>query len=632
MRIQSVRITNFRTLRDVAISFDTVTTFIGPNGTGKSTVLRALDWFFNGRPGSLTERDCSFGAVDQDIEVRVTFDELSERDRIELGKYAPATATTFTAWKVRKSDGTESLSANAKGYPDFVPIRAAAAAGEKRTLYGELRGRRPDLGLPTANSGTAVDQALTAWESEHTDDLVEAPENLQTNFFGFNSDGKMSGLFDFVLVTADLRASEEAVDGKASIIGRILERSVDRSAADEAIATIVSESRQRQQEAYSTAFEDQLEAMLMELNRVVDRYSPGRRISIAPSDVELKAPRTTFEVAIVDGVTATTVDRQGHGFQRTLLISALQVLAASGAASAEGVICLAIEEPELFQHPIQAQAFAKVLRALAEDPQQRIQITYATHSPYFVEAKYFNQIRRLVRSPEEGPVVSVFSSRLEEVQDRLAGVVSAEVVSRQLDTTTTGNLSAAIFASRVVLVEGTTEAAVLYGLRDRDAVGGLEASGVAVVPVGGKGNIPLAHAICTSLGIPTYAVLDGDRGYKARAVLRGSKLDQIQSEGLNHAALNRRLLKYFSLPETDFPETQVTDEVAILEDHLESLLASSWPEWISSCANVELASHTNLEKNQLAYRAATLEAEGTVPAVLSDILARAEGSPSAQGG
>jgi predicted ATP-dependent endonuclease of OLD family len=48
MKIQSVTIKNFRTLKNMTITFDDVTTFIGPNGTGKSTVLRGLDWFFNG--------------------------------------------------------------------------------------------------------------------------------------------------------------------------------------------------------------------------------------------------------------------------------------------------------------------------------------------------------------------------------------------------------------------------------------------------------------------------------------------------------------------------------------------------------------------------------------------------------
>jgi len=70
----------------------------------------------------------------------------------------------------------------------------------------------------------------------------------------FNSGGKMSGLFDFVLVTADLRASEESIDGKSSIIGRILERSIDRTVADDEIAKIVEESRAKQQKVYEEKF------------------------------------------------------------------------------------------------------------------------------------------------------------------------------------------------------------------------------------------------------------------------------------------------------------------------------------------------------------------------------------------
>jgi putative ATP-dependent endonuclease of OLD family len=143
--------------------------------------------------------------------------------------------------------------------------------------------------------------------------------------------------------------------------------------------------------------------MTTQLNEVVASYSPGRAVTVSPSEVELKAPRTTFDVAVLDGTTETAVERQGHGFQRTLLISALQLLAQSGAASAEGVICLAIEEPELFQHPIQAQTFAKVLRSLAEDAGKRIQVTYATHSPYFLEARHFDQVRRLTRSSDQTP-------------------------------------------------------------------------------------------------------------------------------------------------------------------------------------------------------------------------------------
>lgn len=624
MKIQSARIRNFRTLKDVTITFDNVTTFIGPNGTGKSTVLRALDWYFNGKPGSLSEKDCSFGAIDEDIEVQVTFYDLTEKDREALGKYAPAGADTFTAWKQRSASGLEVFSANAKGFPDFNDIKAATSATAKKELYAELRRTRTDLGLPAATTGAAVDQAMTTWEAANTGHLMEAPEALQTNFFGFNSGGKMSGLFDFVLVTADLRASEESLDGRASIIGRILERSVDRTAADEEIATIVEDARVRQQQVYEDKFEAQLKTMTAQLNEVVTSYTPGRAVSVTPAEVELKAPRTTFDVSILDGATETAVERQGHGFQRTLLISALQLLAQSGAASADGVICLAIEEPELFQHPIQAQTFAKVLRSLAEDADKRIQVSYATHSPYFLEARHFDQVRRLMRSTDETPVVTVHSASVADVKAKLAGVVKESVVDRQLDGVVTNQLSVALFAHRAFLVEGTTESAVFYGVGDRDGVGSLEAAGLSIVPVGGKQSIALAHAILSALGVPVYALFDADSGFEARALANGKEQNKIDEERAGHIAANRSALRYFGRTEEDFPAAVVADNVAIFDDHLEAFLGAEWPEWATACKAVEAAAGISLSKNQIAYRRATLESAGAVPSMLAEILTKAK--------
>ena len=626
MKIQSVHIKNFRTLKDVTITFDSITTFIGPNGTGKSTVLRALDWFFNGKPGLLCEKDCSFGAMEEDIEVRVTFTDLTNNDRRELGKYAPDDSATFTAWKNRTSDGSEILSANTKGFPDFNKIKAAGSAADKKQFYNELQASKTELDLPKASTSTAIDQAMTAWEASHTDQLIDVPEALQTNFFGFNSGGKMSGLFDFVLVTADLRASEESIDGKSSIIGRILERSVDRTAADEEIAKIVEESRTKQQTVYEEKFKDQLETIMTTLNAVVTAYSPGRAVTVAPAEVELKAPRTTFNVNVLDGVTKTAVERQGHGFQRTLLISALQLLAQSGAASAEGVICLAIEEPELFQHPIQAQAFAKVLRSLAEDENKRIQVTYATHSPFFLEARHFNQVRRLTRSTDETPKVTVHTATADEVKFKLNGIIKADTVERQLDGVVMNQLSVALFANRAFLVEGTTESSVFYGIADKTSIGSLEAAGVSIVAVGSKTSIPLAHAILTTMGIPVYALFDADSGFEVRSKAKGKTPEKIAEERMGHVSANHAVLKYFGRTTEDFPGAAVADDVSIFDDHLEAFLSDNWPEWNVACKNVETTAGILLGKNQLAYRTATFEAEGNVPDMLIQILEKACGS------
>lgn len=81
-----------------------------------------------------------------------------------------------------------------------------------------------------------------------------------------------------------------------------------------------------------------------------------------------------------------------------LLISALQLLAETSSPNkTEGTLCLAIEEPELYQHPIQALTFARVLRILGEDNDSGIQIMYDTHSPYFLEPQHYDQIYRFIR-------------------------------------------------------------------------------------------------------------------------------------------------------------------------------------------------------------------------------------------
>ncbi len=572
----------------------------------------------------MSEEDCSFGATDRDIEVQVTFSDLTQLDRAELGKYAPDSVETFTAWKRRTPTGDETLSANAKGFPEFNEIKKATTAKLKKELYSHLRNERKDLDLPLANTATSIDQAITTWESEHNDQLSNLPEELQTNFFGFNSGGKMSGLFDFVLVTADLRASEESLDAKASILGRILERTIDRSAADDEIAQIIDESRKKQQAVYNAKFNSELLELTQHLNDTVAKYSPGREINVNPSEIELKSPKTTFDVTVKDGDTSTAVERQGHGFQRTMLISALQVLAESGTASEQGVICLAIEEPELYQHPIQAQGFAKVLRALAEDSENNIQVTYATHSPYFVEARHFDQVRRLTRTAEEHPRVTIHHSTVANIRNTLDGFMKPEAVDRQIDSILANQLSLALFSQRVLLVEGTTELAVFYGIGDREAVAFLEAAGVSIVATGGKTNIPVLHSILSALGIPTYTLFDGDGGFETRARAKGKSDEKIASERNNHVAANKTLLKYFDLQVTDFPPAQIHDRVAVFDDHLESYMAAYWPDWVTSCEAVEAEMGISLSKNQSAYRLATLNAKGPIPEMLKAIIEHAK--------
>lgn len=625
MRIKRVHIQNFRCLEDIDIEFDRVTTFIGPNGAGKSTILRALDWFFNGpKTGGLIEEDCTFGIESQRVSVEVEFCDLTEADRKELGHYATDGVDKFIAWKYREEDGSEKMTANSRVYEPFGVIRSTTGASPMKAAYREFSDNHPELSLPTATSKDAILAAMTQWELENPGELSESQEEA-TNFFGFNSQAKMAGFFDFVFVAADLRASEETADSKSTAIGRILEHAVNRQSADEEIATLADEVKAKQQEIYTRNFQAQLEGISDELSDAVSQYSIGRKVKVQTKDLELNPPKTQFAVSILDNTIETHVSRQGHGFQRTMIIAALQLLAKhSAAGQSSGTICLAIEEPELFQHPVQAQAFSQVLRALADDAKQ-IQVSYATHSPYFVDVQHFNEIRRVTRKPNadssRAPIVSVCSSSVPDIKASLNGYAKEGTVDSQIQGVCLNRLADGLFASLVILTEGTTDRAILEGSPERSS-SPWALTGVVVAEVGGKSNLFLAHAILTGLGIPVYVIFDGDKGAAARMSAQGKSSGDIATTETNNKALNRKVLKYLGETEEDWPTSKARDNYSVIEDTLETWLSVDWPEWILAKDAIVAAGQGSPDKNAQVYRLAAKQAISDPPALLEEIVAR----------
>lgn len=453
--------------------------------------------------------------------------------------------------------------------------------------------------------------------------MLEEAEVSDTNFFGFAGQGKMSGLFDYVLVTADLRASEEAQDSKSAVIGKILERTIDRTSADEEIVKLSDQYQQGQSDIHARHFGPQLEAISKELSDAVGVFTRDRSVKISPINFNAKPPKAQFAVSVLDHHTETRVDRQGHGFQRALLIAALKLLAEHGAASGNhGVICLAIEEPELFQHPVQARAFAAVLRRLAEDSGQQVQVTYATHSPWFIEPTHFDQIRRISRSAPDSAgqrFVTVASVTLQDVIDNLAGFVKEETVRKRMDDVCLARLPEALFSEAVVLVEGDTDRAVIEGCGEHDNQL-LSVDGIVVAEVGGKPILLLPCAILTLLGIPCFIVFDGDKGCEKRMRQCGRPEPEIVAQMNDYRQKNLDLLRYLGEQEADWPTSYVTDRCAVFEDRLEEELATVWPVWEQRRQALINSGLGFQAKNTATYRHAAATAPGELPAMFREIL------------
>ena len=74
MRLKTLVVKNLRSIKELEISFDDVTALIGGNNAGKSTILRALQIFFEAAPK--VPPDDYYNREEEQIEVLVQFIDL----------------------------------------------------------------------------------------------------------------------------------------------------------------------------------------------------------------------------------------------------------------------------------------------------------------------------------------------------------------------------------------------------------------------------------------------------------------------------------------------------------------------------------------------------------------------------
>lgn len=568
MRLASVEVKGFRCLRDITIPMANLTILLGSNNAGKSTFLAALDFFFNG--ANLTSDDRFFGS-EQSISVEATFDELTPADREAFSIYARGERMVLRrSW----DEGEEKITGRSRRFAGFEGIRAAPG-NSRRRVFREYREENPDLGLGEATTVDKIEEELLTWEMQNGD-LCDSVDADAGNLFGFRSVGqkRLADRYKFVLVPAVRDAASEAIERKGTILQRLLAAIAEqRAEADEQLADLEEEMRTRYSDVVDASHGPTLNALGDRLTEQMRRYIPAADVLIEPHAPELSISPPNVMLRAGEAQNLTDLGRQGHGFQRTFIISALEYLAGSEAI-VDGdppMLHLAVEEPELYQHPPRARHFSSTLHALAARPV--VQISYATHSPYFVGPSDLAGIRRFRQSrlsdgPEGGLETRITVGDMDVVRSHIPEQKElSRFVARTLDV----SLGEALFANAVLLVEGETDAAVLRQaaqLRDIN----LSALGI-VVAAPGKTSIPIAAAVLDALEIKHFVLFDGDSAAADHEACEtcGRGKDKRRAAV---AGENGRILEAVGAPKEDFPETAVHEDFACFSIDLEAYLES----------------------------------------------------------
>lgn len=513
MRLKSISLKNFRCFTDETIDFDQYTALVGANNAGKSAAISAIDIFFRSNPKTIPiSIDDFFKRIsDRELEIRLTFTELTQEALEEFAHYARGGELSFFI-KSSVKDGLVRSSLHGARFanPKFSPFFEMAGAAEKKTFYAPLA---LELNLAGWQNQTQAADELRRFESENTEfnDFVPSDDKA------FGVEGpipRLKKFIDFVYIPAVKDAGDEAVEARNSAFTRLIDRAVRANLKIDERLNEIRKSAKSEIDAISADHQKILGNLATKIEGEYQKFNSAESQlhlewgQFEGKNLEVNLPPVHLEVS--DDLIRNSISKFGHGTQRNYIMALLMVSATYDFTSLQTVI-VGCEEPELYQHPPQARILADALYTLASS---KTQVIIATHSPYFVNAKSFENVRVIRRtlgqrsksyqwSIDENCALIAKAKGEDAIGTRVARALLNQFLQPQMNEM--------FFAPGIVFVEGEEDRALInkyFELSGKHR--SLLTAGVSVVPVSGKGNFINALAIARGFEIPFFAVFDGD--------------------------------------------------------------------------------------------------------------------------
>lgn len=572
MKIKRMYIKNFRSILEETLECDDLTVLIGRNGAGKSTFLQALRVFMD-TSANVSKEDFYNRDDTKKIDIEVTFSDLNKEERAEFASYLTGDHLSVS----RRFPGGDYFGKQ-WGCEDFADIRQRLAKKEAVKNVAETLAEMVQSGnFPGLNSVSRnIDAELDRWEKENPErcshhfraGIFHGPTNI--------AGGKLRNKTHFVYVApvreAELDASASSRQSPlnalvAPLANAIAEKNEKVKAAADTIEKTYSEFKQAVEQApEKTTLESALSTLLK-------RYDSKAEAQLQfKLDEKLKLPSASPLVWLSEDGFVGEVSQKGHGLQRLFIFTILELYEKyrwgyddyQVENKPEGSIVLAIEEPELYQHPSRSRALAKILKDLScqsGDSKFKFQVFFTTHSPYFVSIDNFQAVRRVEKTegsdPDSPMITKIKSTTLKEV-----GKSALEVLEKNEEAKKVSELSSwarlrsiigihgseGLFSDGVILVEGDEDQAIIEALAEKND-SSLDSSGISVIPAGGKTKVLPLLLLYRQLGIKCYMIFDAD----------GNKASDRDAQ----TEYNEALLKAISEAPYKRPLTRIYDQGAV---------------------------------------------------------------------
>jgi putative ATP-dependent endonuclease of the OLD family len=373
MLIKSVILENFRAYKErIEVPVDTLTAFIGRNDAGKSSILEALDIFFEGGTIKIEGADTSKGGDPKAVRIGVVFTNLP--DQLVLDADAPTTLAN--EYLLNESGHLEIHKVfNCGAATPQCSIHARAIHPTAEGVADVLQKTQKDLKVIVKDKGLQKQCNLNENPSmryaiyKAQDDLQLKPCDVALN--KDNAKAVWSALQRYLPLFA-LFQSDRASNDQDPEIQNPMKLAIERALAqlEKDLDNITEQVRLKAQETAERTLA-KLQATYPDLASTLEpKFKKPTWKNIFKLDLEAD-----------DGI---PLNKRGSGVRRLVLMSFFQAEAEKRRAddTPAGMeprsVVYAVEEPETSQHPESQEQIIRVLRALSDGGDQ---VLLTTHVP-----------------------------------------------------------------------------------------------------------------------------------------------------------------------------------------------------------------------------------------------------------
>lgn len=535
MKLETIKIKNFRGYQsETIIPVSNLTAFIGKNDAGKSTILEALEIFFNNSLVSCEREDLNVNADNNQIEISCVFSGFPEDLIIDA-----ANPTSLAAEYLLNSENRLEIK---KVFP-------ATAAKPKEKVYiicnhptiengndlltlkkTELKQRATQtLNIPSENFNGNVNSSirLAIWNSFDNLELQE------TELLVDKEDTKkvFDTLKSYLPLYALFQSDRQSKDDDKEVTDPM------KIAVQQALSELTAELEYIKEQVRNKAIDT--------ANRTLEKLremSPELANALIPEFKTEPKFDTQFKLTI-KSEEDIPINKRGSGIRRLILLNFFRAEAERLRAQNQGnQIIFAFEEPETSQHPDHQEMLIEAFKELSNTGNSQIILT--THTPALAGLIPLNSLRFIQKNGNDRTVELGTEDVFIKVADTLG--ILADPISKN--------------ANAILLVEGKSDVAFVNHTATQLKSGGhithtFEDKRIALVPIGGCGNLKhwTTLRLIEQFAIPYGVILDSDKGTNEEQA-NVNTIQELKDKGVKaYLTLKREPENYIHLDVLNLP-------------------------------------------------------------------------------